>query len=168
MKSERILFIQTAFLGDAILALPSIQKLKESNPDCSIDVLCIPETEEVFNSSSGVDNAVVIDKKGKHKTLLKTYKFIKQLKKNSYTRIYSSHRSVRTALIILLLEVRESFGFDNASLLHVYKNLVPYDINKHEVQRNLDLIGYSYDDETWRILPEISSDKLSIEKIKLF
>ncbi len=50
MITERILFIQTAFLGDAILALPSIQKLKEINPDCTIDVLCIPETEEIFNT----------------------------------------------------------------------------------------------------------------------
>jgi len=168
MNSERILFIQTAFLGDAILALPAIQKLKEVNPDSSIDVLCIPETKEIFSALPSVDKAVVIDKKGEHKTLLKTYKFIKQLKQNGYTRIYSSHRSFRTALIILLLEVRESYGFDNSSLMHVYKNLIPYYLNKHEVQRNLDLIGYRYNDESWRILPKLSSEKIVIEKIKSF
>ena len=168
MNSERILFIQTAFLGDAILALPSIQKLKEFNPDFAIDVLCIPETKEIFSASPSVDKAIVIDKKGEHKSLLKTYKFIKQLKQNGYTRIYSSHRSFRTALIILLLEVRESYGFDNSSLMHVYKNLIPYHLNKHEVQRNLDLIGYLYDDESWKILPKLSSEKIVSEKIKSF
>ncbi len=168
MNLERILFIQTAFLGDAILALPAIQKLKELIPDSSIDVLCIPETKEIFRASLSVDNTVAIDKKGEHKTLLKTYKFIKQLKQNGYTRIYSSHRSFRTALIILLLEVTESYGFENSSLKHVYKNLIPYFLNKHEVQRNLDLIGYEYDDETWRIIPKLSSEKIVSEKIKAF
>jgi heptosyltransferase II len=168
MNPDRILFIQTAFLGDAILALPSIQKLKELNPDSAIDVLCIPETKEIFSASPSVDNAVVIDKKGEHKSLTKTYKFIKQLKQNGYTRIYSSHRSFRTALIVILLEVRESFGFDNSSLMHVYKILIPYHLNKHEVQRNLDLIGYKYDDETWRIIPKLSSGEFVIDKVKSF
>jgi heptosyltransferase-2 len=168
MNSERILFIQTAFLGDAILAVPAIQKLKELNPDFVIDVLCIPETQEIFSASPSVNNTFVIDKKGEHKSLFKTYKFIDKLKKNGYTKIYSSHRSFRTALIILLLEVRESYGFDNSSLMHVYKNLIPYYLNKHEVQRNLDLIGYLYDDESWKILPKISSEKFVSEKVKSF
>ena len=166
MNSEKILFIQTAFLGDAILALPAIQKLKNIIPGCTIDVLCIPETEEVFKSSPGVDNSIVIDKKGVHKSVFKTYNFIKQVKQNNYTKIYSSHRSLRTAMIILLLEVRESYGFDIASLFHVYKNLVQYDISKHEVQRNLDLIGYKYDDETWKILPEYFPIKYLKKKLK--
>ena len=165
---EKILFIQTAFIGDAILTLPALQKLKEIFPSTSIDVLCIPDSKEIFECSFVVSDVKVLDKKGAHKSLLKTFKYCKELRKNNYSRIYSSHRSFRTALIILLLEVRESFGFDNSSLLHVYKNLVPYNVNKHEVQRNLDLIGYKYDDKSWKILPEISSNKQSVQKIKSF
>jgi heptosyltransferase-2 len=69
MNIERILFIQTAFLGDAILALPAIQKLKELNPDLLIDVLCIPETEEIFSASASVNKAIIIDKKNQHKSI---------------------------------------------------------------------------------------------------
>jgi heptosyltransferase-2 len=168
MNIERILFIQTAFLGDAILALPAIQKLKELNPDSQIDVLCIPETEEIFSASPSINKVNVIDKKSQHKSLFKTYKFIKQIKVNNYTKIYSSHRSLRTALIIMLLEVRETYGFDISSLMHVYKNLVKYELSKHEVQRNLDLIGFNYDQESWEILPEISITAEIKNKINLF
>lgn len=165
---EKILFIQTAFIGDAILTLPALQKLKEIFPSANIDVLCIPDSKEIFESSPVVSDVKVLDKKGAHKSLLKTFKYCKELRKNNYSRIYSSHRSFRTALIILLLEVRESFGFDNSSLMHVYKKLVSYNVKKHEVQRNLDLIGYKYDEKSWKILPEISSNKQSVEKIKSF
>jgi heptosyltransferase-2 len=168
MNIERILFIQTAFPGDAILTLPALKQLKNFFPNCSIDVLCIPATKEIFNASPSVDQAIVVDKRGKHKSLLSSYKFVKQLKQNSYTRIYSSHRSLRTSLIVLLLEVRETFGFDNSVLMHVYKNLIPYKIEKHEVQRNLDLVGFAYDDKNWRIIPEIKSDAQNVEKVRLF
>jgi len=168
MNIERILFIQTAFLGDAILALPAIQKLKELNPDSQINVLCIPETEEIFSASPSINKVIVIDKKGQHKSLFKTYKFIKQIKVNNYTKIYSLHRSLRTALIIMLLEVRETYGFDISSLMHVYKNLVKYELSKHEVQRNLDLIGFNYDQESWKILPEISFLAETKSKINSF
>jgi heptosyltransferase-2 len=166
--NEKILFIQTAFIGDAILTLPALQKLKEIFPLATIDVLCIPDSKEIFESSPVLNDVKVFDKRGLHKSLLKTFKYCKELRKEGYSRIYSSHRSFRTALIILLLEVKESFGFDNSSLMHVYKNLIPYKINKHEVQRNLDLIGFKYDDNTWKILPNISSKKHLIDKIKSF
>jgi heptosyltransferase-2 len=168
MTSENILFIQTAFPGDAILSLPALSKLKEFYPDCKIDVLCIPSTEEIFAASPFVDNAIVIDKKNKHKSLINTYRFIKKLKQNNYTWIYSSHRSFRTSLIVLLLEVRETFGFDNSSLMHVYKNLIQYNSEKHEVQRNLDLVGFVYDEQNWKIIPEVTCNEQSREKIKLF
>ncbi len=165
MNNEKILFIQTAFPGDAILTLPAIKKLKEFFLDSVIDVLCIPTTKEIFEASPFVDSAIVLDKKGAQKSLIQTYKFIKQLKLNNYTRVYSSHRSLRTALIVLLLEIRESFGFDNSSLMHVYKNLIAYDINKHEVQRNLDLVGFDYDEKSWKIIPEIIGDEPALSKI---
>jgi heptosyltransferase-2 len=168
MKSEGILFIQTAFPGDAILTLPAIKKLKDFFPDSTIDVLCIPATEKIFAASPFVDHSIVIDKKDKQKSLVNTYKFIKQLKQNSYTRIYSAHRSLRTSLIVLLLEVRETYGYDNSALFHVYKNLIPYDSSKHEVQRNLDLVGFEYDDQSWKIIPQIVSDEQLVEKINSF
>ncbi len=165
MNRERILFIQTAFPGDAILTLPAIKKLKDFYSENTIEVLCIPATQDIFTASPYVDNAIFIDKKGEHKSLIRTYKFIKQLKQNNYTRIYSSHRSLRTSLIVLLLEVKETYGFDNSMLMHVYKNLIPYNSSKHEVQRNFDLVGYEYDDQSWRMIPEIISNKESLEKI---
>ena len=78
---ERILIIQTAFLGDAILTLPMIQKLKESNPSSLIDVICIPSTREIFAHSNCVHDTIVLHKRGEHRSAFKLMKFAKNLKK---------------------------------------------------------------------------------------
>jgi heptosyltransferase-2 len=162
---ERILVIQTAFIGDAVLTLPMIEKLKELNPDSEIDVISIPSTEELFLSSPHIANVFVLDKRKTHKSLKELYSFIKDTKARKYNRIYSPHRSFRTAIIILGSGVRETYGFSNTSLKHAYKNLVEYNLNKHEIQRNLDLINYKYDSESWKIKPDLISSEEAKQKV---
>lgn len=161
---KKILYIQTAFPGDAVLSLPALEKLKEINPDSLVDVLCIPSTAEIFNASPFVNEVLVFEKRGKHKSFLALLKFAKQLRNRKYDVIYSSHRSFRTSILVLLSEVSETYGFSNSSLKYVYKNIVNYELNNHEVQRNFDLIGYSYDENSWRIQPKINfSDDVKIK-----
>ncbi len=163
---EKILVIQTAFIGDAILTLPMIQVLKKIFPESEVHVLCIPSTEEIFKASPYVNEVKVLDKKNKHKSIFSLFRFSRNLKKEKYSRLYSPHRSFRTALLVMLLGIRETSGFSNSSLMHVYKNLIEYKTEHHEVQRNLDLIGYNYSDNGWRILPEINISSETKNKIK--
>jgi heptosyltransferase-2 len=163
-----ILVIQTAFLGDAILTLPMIQELKNKNSESKLDVLAIPSTEGIFLSSPYVDNVIVIDKKVKHKSIKGLNNFIKELKKNSYSKIYSPHRSLRSVYITMRLGAKESFGFDNSSLRYAYKNIVKYKQTDHEVQRNLELIGENTEDNGWKISPEISIDETEKKNVTDF
>ena len=161
---KKILYIQTAFPGDAVLSLPALEKLKELNPDSSVDVLCIPSTQEIFSAAPYVDNVLVIDKRGKHKSFFALINFAKELKNRKYDVIYSSHRSLRTSILVLLSEVEETYGFSNSAIKYVYKNIVSYHLNKHEVQRNFDLIGFKYDENSWRVQPKLNfSDGVNIK-----
>lgn len=156
MNSERILVIQTAFLGDAILTLPMIRKLKEFYPESIIDVIAIPDTEEVFENSPFVDNVFAYDKKGTQKNIRQLFEFANRLKQNKYTKVFSPHRSLRTSLLVLLLNVKESSGFDISSLSYVYKKRIKYNKYHHEVARNLELIGADIKEDNWKILPKIT------------
>ena len=155
---KKILIIQTAFIGDAILTLPMIQKVKELYPVSEIDVLAIPATREIFSASPHLTSVLIIDKKDKDKSPFALIKFIKKIKANNYDIIYSPHRSLRTSIIVLGAGVNETYGFSNSSLKHVYKNLIKYEPSHHEVRRNLELIGYSKNDSDWRILPVLKTD----------
>ena len=158
-SSNRILVIQTAFLGDAILTLPMLKKLREKNPEAQIDVLAIPSTADIFSVVPYVDDIIIIDKKGNQKGILALNRFIKELKQNSYTKLFSPHRSFRSGYITLRLSCDESYGFDNSSFKYAFKHLVKYEQEYHEVQRNLSLIGENIEGENWKITPEISIDE---------
>lgn len=153
---ERILIIQTAFIGDAVLTLPMITVLKRRSPASVIDIIAIPSTREIFSASPFVNEVIVLDKRKTHKSLSALNKFIKDIRSRNYDKLYSPHRSFRTAMIVLGSDIRDTYGFSNSSLKHVFKYLVEYNPEKHEVQRNLDLIGHSYDEHSWKILPQIS------------
>lgn len=165
MSTEKILVIQTAFLGDAILTLPMIQKLKEFYPGSIIDVIAIPGTKEVFESSPFINNVYPYDKRGKQNTILQLFKFAHQLKKNNYTKVFSPHRSFRTSLLVLLLNVNDSSGFDLSSFSYVYKRRIKYNKEHHEVARNLELIGADTEGDNWKILPKISIPDSSVDKV---
>lgn len=165
---RKILLIQTAFPGDAVLTLPALEKFKQLNPDSQLDVLCIPSTKEIFLAAPYVDNVIVIDKKVKQKSFLSLVRFAKELKKNNYDVIYSAHRSLRTSILVLLSEVSESYGFSNSSLKHIYKNIVKYELAKHEVQRNLDLIGHQYNHSSWKLKPSLKFSSNVVNKIDNF
>jgi len=165
---NRILVIQTAYLGDAILTLPMLKKLKERNREAQIEVLAIPSTKEIFSSAPYVDNVIIIDKKGNQKSIRALNRFIKELRKNSYTILYSPHRSFRSAYIALMLGCNESYGFDNSSFKYAYKHLVEYKAEHHEVQRNLSLIRENIEGEGWKIHPEISIDEVGENNVNTF
>lgn len=64
-KPVKILIIQTAFLGDVVLALPLVQALKKIDNNCLIDFLCIPQTSGVLENNPYIRNVIIYDKKGK-------------------------------------------------------------------------------------------------------
>ena len=152
---EKILVIQTAFLGDAVLTLPMLEKISGKFPGSEIHVIAIPSTEEVFRISPFCTKVIVMDKREKHKSIFALYKFSKLIRSEKYTRIYSPHRSFRTSLLVLLSGVKETVGFDNASMSFVYKKKIRYNISFHEVQRDLELIGIDTEKDGWKVLPTV-------------
>lgn len=159
---ENILIIQTAFIGDAILTLPMIKILKEKYQDSQIDIIAIPSTEEIFNASPYIDNVIILKKRNEHKSFFGLIKFGKKLRENNYTKIYSAHRSFRSAILTIIINCKETYGFSNSVFPFAYKNVVEYEYSKHEVARNLKLAGFNIENDNWKIKPEIDFDKLNI------
>jgi heptosyltransferase-2 len=165
---NKILVIQTAYPGDAILTLPLIQELSKKKIGYLLDVLCIPQTLGIFKASPFVNDIVVYDKRGKQKSILAFIKFLKQLKSSNYDIVYSPHRSFRSAVIALNINANETVGFDNSSLVFAYKSTVKYIPSVHEVKRNLAFLDEDYDGDKWKIIPEIVSSTDSKQKVQKY
>lgn len=168
MNREKILVIQTAFIGDAVLTLPMLKRLKDLYPDATIDVVTTPAACGIFRASPYTYKVYSYDKKGKDRSISSLLSFAREIKREGYTRLYSPHRSMRTSMLVWLSGVKETYGFSNASLRQVYKNIVPYNPRHHEVQRNLELLEDGMQPSDWRILPEVIAETEEKKKVNEF
>ncbi len=151
----KILLIQTAFLGDAVLTLPLLEKLSEKFPGSEIDVVSLPSTKEVFSLSPTVSNIIPFDKKGKEKSFTATLAFAFRLRKSNYDFVVSPHRSARSAIIAFLTGAPVRISFDTASLSFLYTEKDVYRKDYHEVKRNLSLISSGKELEQWKRIPRV-------------
>lgn len=138
---DKILLIQTAFIGDCLLTLPLIAALKNKLPGVPIDIVTTPNSAEIFSSYECINKVHIFDKKGKHKPVSAVIAFAGKLKNENYRLVISAHRSARTSLLVMLLGVEESYGFENSTMKFVYSNVVPYHYDKHETHRYFAFLG---------------------------
>lgn len=138
MKTNKILILQTAFLGDVILTLPLLNVLKKKFPGSEIDFICIPETSEILINNSYISEIIPYDKK--KSGLYGLIELILKLRKKKYDLIISPHRSYRSSLISYMSSPLRSIAFKNSSLSFLYSETVEYLNDKHEIIRNLNLL----------------------------
>ena len=136
---QRILIIQTAFLGDLILTIPLITGIKKAKKNCFLSVLLIPNTQEVLEGHPAVDELIVYDKKGKDKTLYRFLKLIKKVRERKFDMVIIPHRSFKSACLAFLSNIPLRIGFNRSQGRIFLNKVVYYDKNKHELERNLDL-----------------------------
>ncbi len=165
---NKILVIQTAFIGDAVLTLPMIQELKKKNRNDKIDVLTIPDSAILFQNSPFVNGVIVFDKKSKDKGIRSLIKVIRRIRSKKYNSVISPHRSFRSGLIAMFSGAKTRISFSNSQLKSAYNKIVPYRKEYHEVQRNLSLIDFTFKEENWKIRPEFLYKKEYEENVKEF
>lgn len=139
----KILIIQTAFIGDAILSTCLIEKLKEQHPACSIDFLLRKGNESLLDNHPHVNSVLIFDKKErKYRNL---FLLIKKIRAGSYDYVINVQRFFTTGLITTLSRGKVKIGYSKNPLSFFFTHAVPHDISTdkietHEVNRNLALI----------------------------
>ena len=139
MKS--FLIIQTAFLGDVILATPVASELRRLYPDARIDFLVRKGNEGILENHESLSNVFTFNKKeGK---LAEMRRLIRQFRKQRYDEIINLHRFGSSGMITFLSGAKRKAGFDKNPFSFSYDHKVKHEIGNgtHEVERNLQLIA---------------------------
>ena len=137
---KRILVIQTAFLGDVILATPVFSELKRLFPEAKIDALVKAGNESLLESHQAINEVFTFSKKdGKWKSL---FALIRGIRKRKYDVVINLHRFGSSGLITALSGANETRGFAKNPFSIFFTNRFPHEIGNgtHEVERNLSLI----------------------------
>ncbi|MFM1916207.1 MAG: hypothetical protein RLZZ531_1876 [Bacteroidota bacterium] len=140
MESRKILIIQTAFLGDVILATPLIETLSDAFPYAQIDFLLKKGNEALLKEHPKLSRVRIFDKSQKRKSLLG---LIQEIRKEKYDLVLNLHRFASSGLITVLSGASETRGFSKNPFSIFYSKRFKHSINNglHEVDRNLSLIN---------------------------
>lgn len=164
---QKFLVIQTAFIGDVVLATVIIEKLHSSFPQAKIDFLLRKGNESLFENHPYLHEILLWNKQqNKTKNL---FTLIKIIKKNRYDKVINVQRFFSTGLITVLSKAKEKIGFDKNPLSFLFDVKVKYITGTkenpvHEVQRNLALIKHFTNDENATV--KLYPSKEDYEKVK--
>jgi heptosyltransferase II len=139
---KRILIIQTAFLGDAVLTIPLIMATKKAFPDAYLSVMVIPKVKEILETNPDVDEIIVYDKNGKDRSWMSFRTLVTKIKARHFNVAILPHRSFKSSLLCFLARIPKRIGFTTAAGRYLYTDKVPYRQSNmvHEIDRNLDLL----------------------------
>lgn len=140
VSAPKILVIQTAFLGDAVLTTPLVTALHERYPKSSLSLLCTPEVAEVFNGHPGISELIVFDKRGAHHSFRSKWVIAQDLRKRAFDLAVIPHRSLTSALLAALAGIPRRIGFSSSQGRWLLTERVPFQWGVHDVDRNLSLL----------------------------
>lgn len=140
---QRILIARTDRIGDVILSTPVIHALRQKFPQAYISMAVAPHAREIVEGNPYLDEVIIYDKDGKHKSWWRTLKFASRLKKKKFDLAIILHPTNRLHLIAYLAAIPQRLGYDRklGFLLNCKKKHTKQEGRKHEAEYNLDLLS---------------------------
>lgn len=137
---RNILIIQTAFIGDAILASSLIEKFHSVFPQSSISILVRKGNESIFNKHPFLKQVLIWDKtENKFQNLLS---LLFKIRKNKYDCVINCHRHASSGLLTTFSGAHHTSGFKENPFSALFNFNVKHKIGdgRHEIERYNELV----------------------------
>jgi heptosyltransferase-2 len=154
--AKAFLLIQTAFIGDVILATSVLERLHRVHPDASIDMVVRKGNESLLKGHPFLRKVYVWDKARKYAGL---WRVIQEVRSERYDIAINLQRFASSGLITSAARAKEKVGFSKNPMSFVYTRSYPHHIGKdpqsavHEIDRCLSVVE-SFTDKV-RDLPRL-------------
>ena len=139
-KWEKVLVLQTSFLGDTLLSLPLLAEIKRRFPQTRLSLLCSPAGRELLQDHPGIDEIIVDDKKGSDRGWLGIWREARRLRQMGFSAALSPHKSLRSSLLLFFAAIPYRVGFKQSKGWFLFHQRVKRDSARHDVDRNLSLL----------------------------
>lgn len=141
---KRILIVRTDRIGDVLLSTPVIKALRAAYPQAYIAMMVSPYAKEIVDGNPFLDDVVIYDKDGKHKSWKRSFRFALNLKKKKFDLCLVLHPTNRVHLITYFAGIRKRVGYDR-KLGFLLSDKVVHKKQTgqfHELEYNLELVNY--------------------------
>ena len=142
IKHKKILLARTDRLGDLVLTTPAIKAVRDAYPDAYIAMIVRPYAEEIVKDNPYLDEVILYDKYGKHKSFWATFKFAMEIRKRYFDRAIIFHPTNRMHMIAYIANIPRRIGYDNKLKFLLTDNIknVKHLGMKHERDYTLDML----------------------------
>ncbi len=164
----KFLVIQTAFIGDVVLATAIIEKLHRFYPEAEIDFLVRKGNEGLLQEHPYLQEILIWEKK-KNK-LRNLGRLLMEIRNRKYDKVINLQRFASTGILTAFSGAKERIGFDKNPLSFLFDVKVRHAMGNgtHEVVRNLQLISH-FTDPGMQFGPKLyptAADAAAVEKYK--
>lgn len=147
---QQLLIIQTAFIGDVVLATGIVEKLHHHYPEAKIDFMLRKGNEGLLVNHPYLRRLIVWDKKKNKLTNL--WRILKQVRKTRYDKVINIQRFAATGILTAFSGAKETIGFTKNPLGFMFTKKVEHIVSdggniRHEIERNNDLVS-DFTDQT--------------------
>ena len=139
-EKKRVLILQTAFLGDVVLATPMAESIKNSHPEWEVDFLTTPESGALLENNPNISRILTYDKNKSERGVKGFLSKISEIEAGAYDIALIPHRSIRSAALVRFAGIPQRVGFDKSAGSFLFTEVVKYENELHEVERNLKLV----------------------------
>jgi heptosyltransferase-2 len=171
---QKILVVQTAFIGDLVLATALVESLHQQYPKAAIDVVVRKGNEPLFNEHPFINELIVWDKK-QHK-YLNWLSILKKIRAKKYDVLINVQRFAATGLWTILSSANTTIGFDKNPFSFLFTHKVKHDVvalnqnisvsEVHEINRN-HALTHSLGALTLA-MPKLYPTNSDFEKVKIY
>jgi len=133
---KKILVIQTAFIGDAILASAALESIHKKFPQAELHILVRNGNETLFENHPYLKKVWIWSKK--ENKLRNLFKLTSQIRKENFDWLINLHRFASSGIITALSKAKITAGFNKNPLSFLFTYKIKHIIGdgSHEVQRN--------------------------------
>jgi heptosyltransferase-2 len=134
---QKILVVQTAFIGDVVLTTALVESLHQQYPQAAIDLVVRKGNESLFNEHPFINELIVWDKK--QQKYLNWLSILKKIRAKKYDVFINLQRFAATGLWTILSSANITIGFDKNPFSFLFTHKVKHDVaagDVHEINRN--------------------------------
>lgn len=111
----KVLAINFGGIGDEVLFLPTLERIKELAPDCELTLLVEPRSKSVMEVTNLIDKIITFDIKKKPLTPVDLIRLTMLLRTGGYDMVISSGSSPMVAMLLFLSGIKLRVGYDSGS-----------------------------------------------------
>ena len=151
----KILFIKLSAIGDVVQTLPALEAIKKLYPDSEITWIVEEAAADILDGHPLIDR-VLVSRRKPWTAMLKNPRtfmrglqgiigFFRELRGKRYDIVVDFQGLFKSGILVGLSRARRKIGFDRTrelSYLFLNERLPAYDIEKHALERYLDVARY--------------------------